>query len=190
MGGGASTPAHVTNGQGPAMHIACIVSATDDRPYQDAVPVIEDTKRPEPVPMVPPDKSIDYDLVHPQGLVQFLRQANVALVRGKFLSHLIQQKRTLPRRQEAEMEDDALVTDKELEEWPTKQRPLIWSISHCWESREHADPFGFQINRLKEGFDKMPGLGLDTFAAMNLIQFFYAFISVFSLFLLSYGSFS
>ena len=188
MGGGASTAhvtdfqgptAHVTDGHGPKMHIACIVSATD-RPYQDAVPVIgviEDTKRPEPVPMVPPDKPTDYDLVHPEGLVQFLRQANVALVRGKFLSHLIQQKRTLPRRQEAEMEDGALVTDKELEEWPTKQRPLIWSISHCWESREHADPFGFQINRLKEGFEKTPGLGLDTFA-MNLIQFQSVYISL------------
>ena len=174
MGGGASS-APVTHGQGPTMSIACIIGVTDDRPYQDVVPVIEDTKRPEPVP---PDKSIDYDLVHPEGLVQFLRQANVALVRGKFLSHLIQQKRTLPRRQEAEMEDDALVTDKELEEWPTKQRPLIWSISHCWESREHADPFGFQINRLKEGFEKTPGLGLDTFPAMIWYDFDSFYISL------------
>lgn len=100
----------------------------------------------------------------------------MALVRGKFLARLIEENRVLPRRQEAEAEKDAFVTDGELEEWISKQRPVIWTLSHSWESREHADPFGYQICRLKEGFEKTPALGLEMF---HSAWFFYDYVCLY-----------
>ena len=117
-----------------------------------------------------------YELSRPEELVRFLREANVALVRGKFLARLIEENRVLPRRQEAEAEKDAFVTDGELEEWISKQRPVIWTLSHSWESREHADPFGCQICRLKEGFEKTPALGLEMF---HSAWFFYDYVCLY-----------
>jgi hypothetical protein len=117
-----------------------------------------------------------YELSRPEELVRFLREANVALVRGKFLARLIEENRVLPRRQEAEAEKDAFVTDGELEEWISKQRPVIWTLSHSWESREHADPFGYQICRLKEGFEKTPALGLEMF---HSAWFFYDYVCLY-----------
>jgi len=63
-------------------------------------------------------------------------------------------KDTLPRRQEADSArcangETALVTHDELKEWaqdPT--RAIICSISHAWETREHPDPCGYQLEQV------------------------------------------
>ena len=76
------------------------------------------------------------------------------LLGGRYLYDLRNSKDTLPRRQEADSArcangDTALVTHDELKEWaqdPT--RAIICSISHAWETREHPDPCGYQLEQV------------------------------------------
>ena len=96
----------------------------------------------------------EYDLENPQHLIDFLIDANIRLVRTEYLFHLGRVKRLWPRRQEAEHETfqdkdgsvkTALVT---LEEYKKGPMGAIVSISHCWEAKQHPDPFGFQALEL------------------------------------------
>ena len=95
----------------------------------------------------------EYDLENNQHLFDFLIDANIRLVRREYLLHLAREKRLWPRRQEAEHETfqscdgtvrTALVT---LEEYKWSRR-FILSVSHCWEAKQHPDPFGFQAQEL------------------------------------------
>ena len=96
----------------------------------------------------------EYDLKNPQHLLDFLIDANIRLVRYEYLEHLEREKRLWPRRQEAEHEKfkdkdgsvkTALVT---LEEYKKLDIKFILSVSHCWEAKQHPDPFGFQAREL------------------------------------------
>ena len=100
------------------------------------------------------DEEKEYDLENPQHLLAFLIDANIRLVRAEYLLYLDKEKRLWPRRQEAEHETfedtdgsmkTALVT---IEEYKTQDFNLIFSVSHCWEAKQHADPFGFQAREL------------------------------------------
>ena len=95
----------------------------------------------------------EYDLENRQHLFDFLIDANIRLVRYEYLRHLAREKRLWPRRQEAEHETfkdkngstkTALVT---LEEYKDNIR-CIYSVSHCWEAKQHPDPFGFQAGEI------------------------------------------
>ena len=76
-------------------------------------------------------------------------------VRADFLKKLHLSGLRFPRRQEAEAacvgSRTALVTHEELRDWaedrPTEIRRIV-SLSHCWEAREHADPYGYQLEKL------------------------------------------
>eukprot|EP00434_Breviolum_minutum_P000510 symbB.v1.2.000443.t1/scaffold32.1/size405148/16 len=95
-----------------------------------------------------------YDLKDPNDFAEFLITANIGLVRAKYLYDLRRSKDTLPRRQEADSArcangETALVTHDELKAWakdPT--RAIICSISHAWETREHPDPCGYQLEQV------------------------------------------
>ncbi|CAE7669851.1 Nlrc3, partial [Symbiodinium pilosum] len=76
-------------------------------------------------------------------------------VRAEFLKKLHRSGLRFPRRQEAEAayvgSRTALVTHEELRDWaegrPTEIGRIV-SLSHCWEAREHADPYGYQLEKL------------------------------------------
>ena len=76
------------------------------------------------------------------------------LLGSRYLYDLRKSKDTLPRRQEADSArcangETALVTHDELKAWakdPT--RAIICSISHAWETREHPDPCGYQLEQV------------------------------------------
>ena len=119
------------------------------------------------------DEEKEYDLENPQHLLDFLTDANIRLVRYEYLRHLARKKRLWPRRQEAEHETfedkdgsvkTALVTIEEYKMLTTlwkddytdysmfeERRQCIFSVSHCWEAKQHADPFGFQAGELMRG---------------------------------------
>ncbi|CAE7796387.1 unnamed protein product, partial [Symbiodinium necroappetens] len=95
--------------------------------------------------------------VSPDELVQVLLQGDIRLVRGEFLEHLVSQGRAFPRRQEAEMAlapsgKTALVSWGEIQReacLPLADRQTdIVCVSHCWESREHPDPFRYQLEEI------------------------------------------
>ena len=90
-------------------------------------------------------------------------------MRSDFFDHLLQQGKSLPRRQEAESETTAaglpaLVQKEELRRLdidvmghvstfvrdpaPRRVSVCFQSISHTWESMEHPDPFGYQLDKL------------------------------------------
>ena len=76
-------------------------------------------------------------------------------VRAPFLKKLNDLRARLPRRQEAEAayvgSQTALVTHEEVEAWATheaQEEPRIVALSHCWEAREHPDPYGYQLSKL------------------------------------------
>ena len=96
----------------------------------------------------------EYDLKSHQHFFDFLIDANIRLVRSEYLHHLAREKRLWPRRQEAEHETfkdkdgsmkTALVT---LEEYQKRDFKFVLSVSHCWEAKQHPDPFGFQAREL------------------------------------------
>ena len=101
----------------------------------------------------------EYDLENVQHLIDFLIDANIRLVRLEYLHHLAREKRLWPRRQEAEHETfwdgdrrmkTALVTIEEYE-YNKYNKPTFdscFSVSHCWEAKQHPDPFGFQAREL------------------------------------------
>jgi len=108
-------------------------------------------------PPVPQDGAlpgeIKYQSDDPIGLANFLQNSDVRLIRAEFIWHLCNERRLLPRRQEAHEFFDgpsgrqsALVTHEEVQKWAKGEtEALICSISHCWESREHPDPCGYQL---------------------------------------------
>eukprot|EP00435_Cladocopium_sp_Y103_P005837 s4244_g1.t2 len=85
-----------------------------------------------------------YDLKEPHAFAQFLQDANIRLIRAKYLNDLARSKRPLPRRQEAE--ESALVSHEEVQNWAKGARTAtICSVSHAWETREHPDPCRYQL---------------------------------------------
>ena len=104
----------------------------------------------------------EYDLENPQHLLDFLIDANIRLVRIQYLWHLKIKKRLWPRRQEAEHEtfnwdgkvETALVTIEEYKKlFGNPNVNPIFSVSHCWEAKQHPDPFGFQARQFPPYFD-------------------------------------
>ncbi|CAK9069307.1 Ankyrin repeat and protein kinase domain-containing protein 1 (Protein kinase PKK2) (Sugen kinase 288) (SgK288) (X-kinase) [Durusdinium trenchii] len=110
-----------------------------------------------------------YDLQDPQKLIQFLLDAKIGLIRLEYLEELLSTGRRLPRRQEADGEVTAaglpaLVLPSELQKVeidpignmsicvkdpsPHRVTVVIESISHAWESMEHPDPHGFQLDQI------------------------------------------
>ena len=92
------------------------------------------------------------------GLLVFLRDANVRLVRAQFLRELHQAGHAWPRRQEAETArtasgEPALLTHDELEQ-KAKQGERAFSIlsfSHCWEAKARLSR-----HVLRMGFSSQP----------------------------------
>ena len=115
----------------------------------------------------------EYDLQNHRHLIDFLIDANIRLVRGEYLHYLAREKRLWPRRQEAEHETfedkdgsvkTALVT---IEEYKKQGYKFVLSVSHCWEAKQHPDPFGFQVQSL---LSKMTIAGLyDCWAFVDFI---------------------
>ncbi|CAE7246122.1 Nlrc3 [Symbiodinium sp. CCMP2592] len=114
----------------------------------------------------------EYNLEDPQSLAAFLKYADIRLVRAGYLYDLRRKKRLLPRRQEAA--EWGLVSHTEVSKWATGRRDaMIISISHAWETREHPDPCGDQLNRLVDR------LCLYDAAYYSDIWVFYDYISLF-----------
>ena len=116
-----------------------------------------------PPPGGPPAVSevakVEYSSDDPVALADFLVSADIRLVRAEYVWNLYESKKLLPRRQEAEGQrfespsglQTALVTHQEVESWANGETDaLLCSISHCWESREHPDPCGYQLNIIAE----------------------------------------
>ena len=66
---------------------------------------------------------------------------------------LHKERKVILRRQETEREqcDDgrpALVSREEMETWESERDALIMAVSHTWETREHPDPCGFQLEQI------------------------------------------
>eukprot|EP00434_Breviolum_minutum_P042002 symbB.v1.2.037370.t1/scaffold5500.1/size26397/1 len=117
----------------------------------DAVQESEQSLRPKEV------QADRYDLSDPLALARFLQDADIRLVRAKYLAELVLAQQPLPRRQEAEslkftsggITQTALVTHEEVQEWATGSRKAIMcSISHAWETREHPDPCRYQLEHI------------------------------------------
>ncbi|CAE7944523.1 NLRC3, partial [Symbiodinium sp. KB8] len=85
-------------------------------------------------------KSKRYNLAQKQGLADFLKDADIRLVRADFILKLHREGQHLPRRQEAESAyvdgRTALVTHEEVQVW-----------AHG-KAREHCDPYGYQVSKL------------------------------------------
>ena len=98
---------------------------------------------------------VKYSSDDPLALANFLTSADIRLVRAEYVWSLCEAQKLLPRRQEAEDQsfesrsgqETALVTHQEVQEWGEgKTEALLCSISHCWETREHPDPCGYQLD--------------------------------------------
>ncbi|CAE7538418.1 NLRC3 [Symbiodinium sp. CCMP2456] len=103
-------------------------------------------------------------LKNPKHLQNFLVEANIRLVRLEYLFKLAEAGRIWPRRQEGEAEEfedsdgkirTALVTIEEIRNRKlqlgdaSKQGDrVILSVSHTWESQQHPDPWGWQLQSL------------------------------------------
>ncbi|CAE7482622.1 NLRC3, partial [Symbiodinium microadriaticum] len=128
-----------------------------------------------------------YDLTQKQGLADFLKDADIRLVhtpgcsaesakvRADFILKLHREGQRLPRRQEAESAyvdcRTALVTHEEVQFWADGQAPdgtQVISVSHCWESREHCDPYGYQVSKLAKALTGEEWLFIDY---VSLYQF-------------------
>ncbi|CAK9091604.1 unnamed protein product [Durusdinium trenchii] len=92
------------------------------------------------------DSSEEYELNSFEAFRRYCINANIALVRPEFLEHLCQEGRVWPRRQEAEQIPGALYKPG-----PDDEFSFI-GISHCWESREHPDPFGYQLKTIVDAW--------------------------------------
>eukprot|EP00434_Breviolum_minutum_P043554 symbB.v1.2.038832.t1/scaffold6196.1/size20165/2 len=133
-------------------------------------------KPPADVEAEPEDES--YDLHDRKAFAKFLIDADIRLVRGRFFKKLYRNGLKLPRRQEADSMTvgslSALVSHEEVAMWaePKKiedetrdldvletaerkaaRQAKIVAVSHVWESREHADPHGYQLRKLAEVVD-------------------------------------
>ncbi|CAK9023504.1 unnamed protein product, partial [Durusdinium trenchii] len=139
-----------------------------------------------------PTQQSKYDLQDPQQLIQFLLDANIALVRLEYLQELVAAGRKFLRRQEAEGEFTAaglpaLVQASELQKLeidplgnmslfvkdpsPRRVTVVIESISHAWESMEHPDPHGFQLDQI---IQRCP-----TITSTRSVWLFYDFMSLY-----------
>ncbi|CAK9038104.1 unnamed protein product [Durusdinium trenchii] len=92
------------------------------------------------------DSSEEYQLNSFEAFRRYCVNANIALVRPEFLEQLCQEGRVWPRRQEAEEIPGALYKPG-----PDDKFSFI-GISHCWESREHPDPFGYQLKTIVDAW--------------------------------------
>ena len=104
----------------------------------------------------------EIDLGSRAALIDFLLDPNydICLVRGTYLHHLQMLGKKWPRRQE--MESEAFVTKFELLRWKATSGIMsnwkggsqcevrIIAVSHVWETREHPDPLGHQLQILAE----------------------------------------
>ncbi|CAE7219579.1 NLRC3, partial [Symbiodinium necroappetens] len=113
-----------------------------------------------PDPPSEPQEPKRYDLAQKQGLADFLKDADIRLVRADFILKLHREGQRLPRRQEAESAyvdgRTALVTHEEVQVWADGKAPdgtQVISLSHCWESREHCDPYGYQVSKLAKALN-------------------------------------
>ncbi|CAE7833771.1 NLRC3, partial [Symbiodinium sp. CCMP2592] len=128
----------------------CLRSDPPPKPQEDTLQeVVPDRDAQEP------QKSKRYDLAQKQGLADFLIHADIRLVRAHFILKLHREGQRLPRRQEAESAyvegHTALVTHEEVQAWADGVAPegtKIVSLSHCWESKEHCDPLGYQLAKI------------------------------------------
>ncbi|CAE6939918.1 tea3 [Symbiodinium sp. CCMP2592] len=108
-------------------------------------------------------------LSDPLYLAGSLLHADVRLVRLEYLQELVEAGHALPRRQEAEHAtvkstgQTALVSHAEMLAWAAKMRrtfslhmasPII-VVSHCWETREHPDPWGYQLETIVRSLQKL-----------------------------------
>lgn len=75
----------------------------------------------------------------------YVIRSDIRFVRPDYILRLRREGRVFPRRQEAEGEEDAL-----FQLGPATQAGdfKYVAVSHCWESREHPDPHGFQLKLL------------------------------------------
>ena len=98
---------------------------------------------------------VKYTSDTPVALANFLVSADIRLVRAEYVWSLCETRKLLPRRQEAEHQSfespsgwqTSLVTHEEVMRWAKGQsEALLCSISHCWETREHPDPCGYQLD--------------------------------------------
>ena len=124
----------------------------------------------------------EYDLKNPQHLLDFLTEANIRLVRLEYLHHLEREKRLWPRRQEAEHEtfqdQDGLMKTALVRLQEYKQLDFdgdflrlegdicfVESVSHCWEAKQHPDPFRLQAVEL------LAQLGVSSLSVWVFIDF-------------------
>ena len=107
---------------------------------------------------------LEQSLKDSKHLQNFLVEANIRLVRLEYLFKLAEAGRVWPRRQEAEAEEfedldgnirTALVTMEEIRnprlrlgDAATSGERVILSVSHTWESKQHPDPWRWQLQSL------------------------------------------
>ncbi|CAE7598878.1 NLRC3 [Symbiodinium sp. CCMP2456] len=142
----------------------------------------------------------DYDLTDLRGLLKFLCDSNIILIRGQFLKKLLDKGRAWPRRQE--LEQEAAAAGNATEFFIDRQRmsslsslplPADWAkerdcpfvaISHCWEAREHPDPSRHQLRLVVKHMQNLDSPTLPTSWLMrgHLPQDYYFFIDFMSLY--------
>ncbi|CAE7557710.1 nhaD, partial [Symbiodinium necroappetens] len=121
-----------------------------------------------PDPASEPQEPKRYDLAQKQGLADFLKDADIRLVRADFILKLHREGQRFPRRQEAESayvdSRTALVTHEEVQAWADGKAPdgtQVISLSHCWEATEHCDPYGYQVSKLAKALTGKEWLFID-----------------------------
>ncbi|CAE6926307.1 NLRC3 [Symbiodinium natans] len=104
----------------------------------------------------------EVDLNDRHSLVGFLLDPgnDIRLITGLYLQQLHREGRIWPRRQE--VEEHGFVTERELHNFREREtlrsldfcneneQPRIIAVSHVWETREHPDPLGRQLQALVE----------------------------------------
>ena len=145
----------------PSQQDMTSASNSPDAPHADAVPhACADHAATSPTSHQA--SPVEYSLEDPADLAKFMRTADIRFVRAEYFWKLFEQNKVPPaRRQELEEDrenvikkDDgsyasALVSHEEMEAWALgDEEALLCSISHCWESMEHADPLGDQTRRV------------------------------------------
>ena len=145
----------------PSQQNMTSASKSPDAPHADAVPHARaNVEATSPTSHVA--SPVEYSLEDPADLAKFMRTADIRFVRAEYFWQLLDQNKVPPaRRQELEEDrentikkDDGtyaspLVFHEEVEAWASgDEEALLCSISHCWESMEHADPVGDQTRRV------------------------------------------
>eukprot|EP00434_Breviolum_minutum_P007609 symbB.v1.2.006717.t1/scaffold402.1/size211320/11 len=144
----------------PSQQNMTSASKSPDAPHADAVPharADDEATSPTSHQASP----VEYSLEDPADLAKFMKTADICFVRAEYFWQLFDQNKVPPaRRQELEDDDEnviniagrclsPLVSHEDVEKWASgKEEALLCSISHCWESMEHADPLGDQSRRV------------------------------------------